>query len=207
MTDGPRLAVVDHGAGNLVSLSQALVRVGAHAEIVDRPDTLEDHDGILLPGVGSTGAVMEGIRTGDFTDALLTLDRPLLGICVGMQVLFETSEEDGAECLGLLEGTVERLRDAPTLPHIGWNDLSVTEPKPLFDGLTDPVVYFVHSFAPRPADPSVVTATATHGRPFVAAVGSGRIHGVQFHPERSGPTGLRILSRFAALCRESSRVA
>lgn len=202
MTARPRLGVVDHGAGNLVSISQGLERVGAEAVIVDSPTDLDSFDGVVLPGVGSTGAVMDGIRRHGFEAPLRALESPLLGICVGMQVLFDRSDEDDASCLGLLPGTVTRLVDAPTLPHIGWNDLELVGETDLFKGLDDPIVYFVHSYAPVPEDPGVVTAISRHGSPFTAAVRRGRVEGVQFHPERSGGTGLRILSRFVQRCRE-----
>ena len=203
----PSLAVIDHGAGNLVSISQALERVGADAVLVTSPAGLDGYDGVVLPGVGSTGSVMEGIESAGFTRALTESELPLLGICVGMQVLFDGSEEDGARCLGMIPGTVGRLVDAPTLPHIGWNDLTVEREGDLFDALSSPVVYFVHSYAPRPIDEQVVTATAEHGSRFVAAVSSGRAHGVQFHPERSGPEGLRILSRFVGRCTDGAHAA
>ena len=207
MTFRPRLAVVDHGAGNLVSISQALTRCGAEPEIVDEPSNLGTFDGVVLPGVGTTATVMAGIDSGGFTQVLRTLIRPLLGICVGMQVLFEGSDEDDSDCLGLLAGRVRRLEDAPSLPHIGWNDLEIRPRATLFEGLAHPVVYFVHSYAPVPDDESVVTATSNHGRDFVAAVATDSIFGVQFHPERSGPTGLRILSRFVAACEKAARAA
>lgn len=199
--DPARVAVVDHGAGNLVSISQALARCGAEAEIVSTPAGLAAYDGIVLPGVGATRTVMDGIEAGGFTRPLQTTDRPLLGICVGMQVLFEASEEDDAPCLGIIEGRVRRLEAAPSLPHIGWNDLKLRGEDPLFEGLVHPVVYFVHSYAPVPTRPEVVTATTEHGRSFVAAVRQGTVVGVQFHPERSGPAGLGILARFVASCR------
>lgn len=207
MSDRPRVAVVDHGAGNLVSISQGLERVGAEAVVADSADGLDDFDGIVLPGVGSTAVVMEGIRRHGFERPLRDLEAPLLGICVGMQVLFERSDEDDAACLGLIGGRVARLEDAPTLPHIGWNDLEVVGGTDLFEGLDDLVVYFVHSYAPVPDDPAVVTARSRHGKGFTAAVRQGRVEGVQFHPERSGTTGLRILARFVQRCRETSNVA
>lgn len=202
MTERPRLAVVDHGAGNLVSISQGLERIGAETVVVDSPGDLDAFDGVVLPGVGSTGAVMDGIRRHGFEKSLRESEAPLLGICVGMQVLFDRSDEDDAACLGLIPGTVTQLVGAPTLPHIGWNDLEVLGGTDLFEGVDQPVVYFVHSYAPVPEDPQVVTATSRHGSRFAAAVRLGRVEGVQFHPERSGGTGLRILSRFVQRCRE-----
>lgn len=194
----PRIAVIDHGAGNLISIARGLERVGADVAIATSPDHLADAAGIVLPGVGATATVMQGIRSGGFESALKEWPLPLLGICVGMQVLFEESREDGAVGLGLIEGTTERLQDAPTLPHIGWNVLD-TEPDPLFDGLgPSPEVYFVHSYAPLPSSDDVVVARSSHGRPFVAAVRRGHVAGTQFHPERSGPVGLTILGNFVA---------
>jgi glutamine amidotransferase len=203
----PRVAIIDHGAGNLVSISQALIRCGADTDIVTDLAGLDAADGVVLPGVGATGSVMAGIEAAGFTDYLGAPPVPLLGICVGMQVLFDGSDEDDTPCLGLLPGRVQRLEGAPSLPHIGWNDLEVSADATLFAGLLDPVVYFVHSFAPVPSDSGVVTATALHGRRFVAAVAAGKVFGVQFHPERSGPTGLRILARFVNACVEVEHAA
>ena len=202
------IAVVDHGAGNLVSIARGLERAGADARVVTDPDDLTDVDGMVLPGVGSMAAVMDGIRSGGFVGPLTETAVPLLGICVGMQVLFDESEEDGARGLGLISGVVRRLEDAPRLPHIGWNDLELRVTDPLLTGIgDDPTVYFVHSFAPAPDDPDVLMASATYGRSFTAAVRRGSIAGVQFHPERSGRNGLRILSNFVRACREASRAA
>ena len=194
----PLIAVIDHGAGNLISIARGLERVGADVRIATTPTDLDGAAGVVLPGVGATATVMNGIRSGGFEQVLKDWPYPLLGICVGMQVLFEVSREDGAVCLGLIEGTTERLEAAPTLPHIGWNVLD-TEPDPLFDGLDlSPEVYFVHSYAPVPTSADVVIARSFHGRPFVAAVRSGQVAGTQFHPERSGPVGLAMLGNFVA---------
>ncbi len=193
------IGVIDHGAGNLVSISQGLERVGASVRLASLPSDLDGCDAIVLPGVGSSGGVMEGIRSGGFETVIRKETRPLLGICVGMQVLFETSEEDGARCLGLIPGTIRRLNNAPRLPHIGWNEVEVVTSDPIFASCPNPVeMYFVHSFAPVPDDRSVVIATARHGDPFVAAVRSENLVGTQFHPERSSAAGLSILEGFVA---------
>lgn len=156
-------------------------------------------DGVILPGVGAARAVMAGIEASGFVEPLRSLPVPLLGICVGMQVLFDGSDEDDAPCLGLIGGRVRQLQDAPRLPHIGWNPVDVAEEDPLFRLLGErPEMYFVHSYAPVPDDPSVVIATATHGNRFVAAVRQGDASGTQFHPERSGEAGLRVLANFVA---------
>ena len=192
----PLIAVIDHGAGNLVSIARGLQRAGAEVRVVTSPSDLDGTDGIVLPGVGATATVMRGIRFAGFESALQSWSLPLLGICVGMQVLFERSDEDGAECLGLRAGTTKRLQNAPTLPHIGWNEIEAF-PDPLFQNLDDrPEVYFVHSYAPVPTSDDVVIARSAHGAPFVAAARSGRVAGTQFHPERSGEVGLSILANF-----------
>ena len=134
-------------------------------------------------------------------------DRPYLGICLGLQLLFEGSDEDGATTLGVLAGRTSRLQDAPTLPHIGWNQVVRTREHALFDGIPDGAdLYFVHSFAGVPAADSenVVIARTEHGRPFVSAVARSRLLGVQFHPERSGTDGLRLLANFVGLVREGA---
>jgi len=202
------IAVVDHGAGNLVSIAQGLRRSQARVIVTRNPADLEQADGVVLPGVGSTAAVMNGIDAAGFRPALRSLEVPLLGICVGMQVLFDTSEEDGADCLGLITGTVRRLTNAPRLPHIGWNDLTIDRPDPLLADLThDATVYFVHSFAPVPEDPSVVVARTNYGDDIVAAVRALDVAGVQFHPERSGENGLAILAAFVDQCEAANRAA
>jgi imidazole glycerol-phosphate synthase subunit HisH len=194
----PLIGVIDHGAGNLVSIGRGLQRSGADVRLAESPAGLAGVDGVVLPGVGATATVMAGIRHGGFEDVLRGLDVPLLGICVGMQVLFDRSTEDDAECLGLIPGQVERLCQAPTLPHIGWNEIEMN-PDPLFTGLADRAeVYFVHSYAPIPESPDIAVARAFHGSTFVAAVRQGTVAGTQFHPERSGNTGLRILENFVA---------
>ncbi len=202
-----RIAVIDHGAGNLVSIAQGLQDQGALVTIAVAPADLAGMDGIVLPGVGATGAAMDRIRAAGLDGPLKEWQGPLLGICVGLQLFFTTSEEDGGRALGLIPGSVRRLASAPRLPHIGWNDVQML-PDSIFTGIAaGSTFYFVHSFAPVPEDPGTVIATCDYGSEFVAAVRSGNRIGVQFHPERSGPVGLRILGSFVDECRGAANAA
>jgi len=203
----PLVAVVDYGAGNLVSIDQALTRVGARVVLVRSADGLAatTADALIVPGVGAAGPAMERLKEADLIEPIrrwIANDRPFLGICLGLQLLFDGSDEDGATTLGVLPGRAGRLVDAPTLPHIGWNQVERRRQHPLFKGITEAAdFYFVHSFAGAvaPDAAEVVLAETTHGRPFVSAVARGNLLGVQFHPERSGVDGLRLLGNFAAL--------
>ena len=196
------VAVVDHGAGNLVSITQGLQRAGAEATLAVEPHQIDGADGVVLPGVGTTGAAMERLNRVGFVESLVKWPGPLLGICVGLQLFFEGSAEDDSTCLGLLGGRVERLQETPRLPHIGWNDLLTNADDSLWRGLPPrPTFYFVHSYAPVPTDPGVVTAETRYGRRFCVAVRDGHRVGGQFHPERSGANGLKVLSNFLADCR------
>ncbi|MGD2052242.1 MAG: imidazole glycerol phosphate synthase subunit HisH [Acidimicrobiia bacterium] len=193
-----RIAVIDHGAGNLVSIAQGLRRAGAEVTVAASPAEIDGADGLVLPGVGTTGAAMERLEEAGFVEPLRRWDRPLLGICVGLQLFFDASDEDGSHALGLIPGAVRRLEGAPLLPHIGWNDVSLRD-DPLFAGIpSGSTFYFVHSFAPVPDDPGAVIGESVYGKPFVAAARSGTRVGVQFHPERSGDAGLRVLANFVA---------
>ena len=191
------VVVVDHGAGNLVSISQGLAASGARVEISSDPATIATAGGVVLPGVGATATVMGGIIDSGLEETLQSLQVPVLGICVGMQVLFDRSEEDGARGLGVIPGVVRRLEGTPRLPHIGWNDVDGSHP--LLIG-TDHTFYFVHSYAPFPDDPDVIVGFTDYEDVFVSAVASGNYYGVQFHPERSGSAGLRLLANFVSLC-------
>ncbi|HEX7345288.1 MAG TPA: imidazole glycerol phosphate synthase subunit HisH [Candidatus Limnocylindrales bacterium] len=200
-----KVAVIDYGAGNLVSIEQALTRVGAEVVIARDPRVLDDVGALVVPGVGAAGPAMRRLRRFGLLDPIrswLADDRPYLGICLGLQVLFDGSDEDGATTLGVIGGRTTALEDAPTLPHIGWNQVDRRREHPLFAGIADGAdFYFVHSYAGSPQDRSVTLATTTHGRPFVSAVARGRTFGVQFHPERSGQDGLRLLSNFVSIAR------
>lgn len=203
-----RIAVIDHGAGNLVSIARGLARCGADVTIATSPVGLREAAGVVLPGVGATGAAMDRLHTARLAESLQGWSRPLLGICVGLQLLFDRSEEHGgADCLGVVAGEVRRLRDAPLLPHIGWNDVR-TGDHPLFAGIPSGTpFYFCHSFAPMPDDPGVVVATTQYGGVFASAVAAGVVVGVQFHPERSGDAGLRLLGNFVTWSGELSSAA
>jgi len=202
-----RITVIDHGAGNLVSIAQGLRRAGAEVNVAATPGEIDRADGLVLPGVGTTGAAMERLKDAGFVTPLQRWDRPLLGICVGLQLFFDVSEEDGSHALGLIPGAVRRLEGAPLLPHIGWNDV-VLHDDPLFAGIpSGSTFYFVHSFAPVPDDPGVVIGESAYGKPFVAAARSGSRVGVQFHPERSADAGLRILANFVAMAGGDGDVA
>ena len=201
----PTIAVVDYGAGNLVSIDQALRTVGAAPLVVRDAGALDGADGLIVPGVGAAAPAMERLVAAGLVDPILdwvAADRPFLGICLGLQLLFEGSDEDGAETLGVLPGRTRRLAAAPTLPHIGWNQVERRRDHPLFRLVDDGAdFYFVHSYAGE-VDPSAadaVLATTTHGAAFVSAVARGSLLGVQFHPERSGRDGLTLLGNFAAL--------
>ena len=203
-----RIAVVDHGAGNLVSIAQGLEHAGASVSIAIGPDDLLGVDGVVLPGVGSVAAAWDRLVAQGLVDPLRSLQVPLLGVCVGLQLLFEGSEEDDGGGLGLIAGRVRRLEDTPRLPHIGWNDLEVVGVEPLLAGVAGgETFYFVHSYAPFPSDPETILATTSYGHQFAAVVRRGDVVGVQFHPERSGPAGLRVLANFVGSCRSRVRAA
>jgi glutamine amidotransferase len=206
---GVAVAVVDYGASNMVSVGDALAAAGADVRLATRPRELVGAALVVVPGVGASGPAMRALRRRGLDVAIreaLDDGATFLGICLGMQLLFERSEEDDAEGLGLLRGTVRALPDAPRLPHIGWNQLVLTRPHPLTDGLVDGTpAYFVHSFAPVPEDAGSVIATTEHGGTFASAVASGRLLGVQFHPERSGADGLRLLANAVAFAAAAAK--
>ena len=185
------VVLADYGAGNVRSVCSALARAGADPAVADDPAQLLGAPLVVVAGVGNVASAAAGL--GVLADALrerAAAGRPLLGICVGMQLLFERSEEGGSG-LGLLRGSVSRLR-ARTVPHMGWNTLAACRPSTLLAGVDGADVYFAHSYAAEPED-DVATALVDHGGAIVAAVESGPLAGVQFHPERSGAAGARVL--------------
>jgi imidazole glycerol phosphate synthase glutamine amidotransferase subunit len=207
MTARPRIAVVDYGAGNLVSIDQALRTVGAEVAVVHDGEGLRGADAVIVPGVGAAAPAMSRLARHDLADPLrawIADDRPYLGICLGLQLLFDGSDEDGSTTLGVVAGRTVRLENAPTLPHIGWNQVERRRPHPLFDGIApDADFYFVHSYAGAvdAADDDLILATTDHGGRFASAVARGALVGVQFHPERSGDDGLRLLANFVDFVR------
>jgi glutamine amidotransferase len=209
--DAPRIAVVDYGAGNLVSIEQGLTASGADVVIARDVTSFEAADAIVVPGVGAAAPAMRRLHDAGLVEPILgwiAADRPFLGVCLGLQLLFETSDEDGAQTFGVMRGRTARLEEAPTLPHIGWNQVERRREHPLFDGIADAAdFYFVHSYAGTPADTDgdVVLAETEHGGRFVSAVARGNLLGVQFHPERSGDDGMRLLANFVSLVRAGGR--
>lgn len=202
--NGGDLALIDAGGANLGSVMYALRRIGAAPRLVRDADALGTPERIILPGVGAAAPSMALLRARGLDAALRASEAPLLGVCVGLQLLFEGSEEGDVDCLGLLPGRVRKLAGGPGLriPHMGWNTLRFRAPaSPLLAGIDDGAhAYFVHSFA-VPADEAgdVVLADTDHGARFAAVVGQGRRFGAQFHPERSSATGLRLLDNFLKL--------
>ena len=198
-----RVAVVDYGAGNLISIRNALRLLGAEVSVAEAPDQLEDAEVILVPGVGASEAAMGRLRRQGLVGPIIERVNAgtwFVGVCLGMQLLFERSDEDGAQMLGLLEGDVKMIQDAPSLPHIGWNTLEVTREHPVLEGLADGTsAYFVHSYVPVPADTGVTIAETEHGSRFTSLVARDRIVGFQFHPERSGADGIAMLRNTLAL--------
>jgi imidazole glycerol-phosphate synthase subunit HisH len=202
----PTIGVVDYGMGNRRSVEKALERTGARAVVTSDHAALRDADGLVLPGVGSFPRAMENLRSLGLDELLrerLGEGVPLLGLCLGLQLAFEGStEHGGAEGLGILPGTVDRVpAEGLKLPHIGWSRVEWSTASPLTDGLADGAAFYhVHSFAPRPAAEGDVLGVAEYGARFVTAVARPPFYGVQFHPEKSSAQGLALLANFAALC-------
>lgn len=202
----PVAGILDYGRGNLRSVEKALEQAGFSPRIFDAPFDSKTCQALVLPGVGSFGDCSRSLRQRGLTPLLLdwlTADRPFLGICLGYQILFESSEESPEDAgLGFLRGTVRRFsRQAGNkIPHMGWNTIATREGQPLFTGLPDePHVYFVHSFRPEPTDAEWISSTTEYCGEFAASIGRGNVHAVQFHPEKSQRIGLRILRNFHSL--------
>ncbi len=194
------IAVVDYGLGNLGSVTKAFRHVGAHVELTGDPTRLSRAEALVLPGDGAFGATMDEIRRRGLAEVLVEVaaaGTPILGICIGMQVLFEESEEHGTHAgFGFLRGRVRRFDGPLPVPHMGWNRLRAARPHPVLAGLGPAdYVYFVHSYYAE-ADSDDVLASSDYGREFPAVVGRGNVLGMQFHPEKSQATGLRLVEGF-----------
>ncbi|HEY0861164.1 MAG TPA: imidazole glycerol phosphate synthase subunit HisH [Pseudoxanthomonas sp.] len=192
-----KVVLVDAGGSNIGSVRYALQRLGVDAELTGDAATIRAADRVILPGVGAAAVCMARLRDLDLVEVLRTLDRPLLGVCVGVQLLFAHSEEEDTPCLGLLPGSVRKLRAAPGIrvPHMGWNTLQRRRGGSLVEGIADgDHAYFVHSYAAAVDDDCL--CSSEHGQRFAAVVQRGNVAGAQFHPERSGAVGARLLKNF-----------
>jgi len=200
------IQIIDYGMGNLRSVQKAFETLGHPAAICTDPDALRSADKVVLPGVGAFRDAIQQIRLHGFVEPICEYaarDRPFLGICLGLQLLFDLSYEDGEYAgLGIVPGKVLRFESQPGLkiPHMGWNALEVAAANPLLDGLPSGAhVYFVHSYFVQPQDESVISTRTFHGRPFVSMIARGNLFATQFHPEKSQQVGLRLLENFAGL--------
>ena len=201
-----RVAVLDYGIGNLRSAQKALEHVGADAVLTDDPQVAASADAVVLPGVGAFGACMDALRASGLEPAVraaVASGRPFIGICVGMQMLFDSSDEDpGATGLGIIPGRVQFIPEGVTRPQMQWNRLNVTSEDPMFAGLGDaPWMYFVHSLHGVPYDPADVVATVRYGTDLNVAFRRGNVFAVQFHPEKSASAGLALLANFVGAAR------
>ena len=197
------IAIVDYRAGNLTSVLRAVRHIGYEAEITDDPEKVRTASRVIFPGVGAAGETMSNLRKlaldGVLRDDVFRAGKPLLGICIGVQVIFERSQENGTDCLGLLPGEVRRFRPRPGLkiPQIGWNSVRFLRAHPILQGVPDGAeFYFVNSYYPEPAREEMVFGVTEYGREFASVVASENLVATQFHLEKSGRVGLRMLDNF-----------
>ena len=207
-----KLVIIDYDASNLHSVRKALEALGHHPIVSNEPSIVAGADALVLPGVGAAGDAMRHLRELGLVSVLRQFaadGKPFFGVCVGMQLLFESSEEDGViDCLGLLPGRVRRIPAGPKVPHMGWNSVRLRRQHPIFDRIPDDsFFYFVHSYYPEPADPDLVLGETEHGLRFASAVARGNLVGVQFHPEKSGDLGLRLYDNFVRLSQSAAAPA
>ncbi|MEF3312746.1 imidazole glycerol phosphate synthase subunit HisH [Paenibacillus sp. GYB004] len=199
------IAIIDYGMGNLHSVSKAVERLGFEAVVTSDPEVILSASGAVLPGVGAFGDAMDNLRETGLKETVLEYaasGKPLLGICLGMQLLFAESEEHGQHNgLNLLPGKVVRFRGPYKVPHMGWNRLSFRRSSPLLEGLEEGHVYFVHSYHVIPEETNDLLATTDYYQAVTAIVGRGNVYGMQFHPEKSSDLGMKLLERFLKLCR------
>jgi imidazole glycerol-phosphate synthase subunit HisH len=210
-----KIAVIDYDMGNLHSACKGLALAGAEPHITDLAADLATADALVLPGDGAFDPAMRHLRSRDLVQPIqdaIASGKPFLGICLGLQLLFDYSDEGQAAGLGIIPGQIKKFKKEPTIaiPHMGWNQLTLTQPdQPLWQGIqTGDWVYFVHSYYAEPTDPTVIAATTTHGTQTVtAAIARDNIMAMQYHPEKSAPAGLKMLSNFVALVQAQTPVA
>jgi glutamine amidotransferase len=196
-----KLVIVDYGAGNLHSVARAVQHNGVRPLITSTPRYLDEADALIVPGVGAAEDTMANLRSHKLVNPIreyIASGRPFLGVCMGQQALFDLSLEGGEhECLGVLHGKIVRLPEGEKVPHMGWNQVHVTRPHPIFDGIPDnSYFYFVHSYVPQPDDPAVVIGETTYGVTFASVVAKDNVVATQFHPEKSGAMGLQMYGNF-----------
>ncbi len=196
-----KVVIVDYGAGNLRSVARAVARAGYDPLISSRPQDVDAADALILPGVGAAADTMRNLRQRGLVDPVrrfIDSGRPFLGVCMGLQALLDISEEGGEhECLGVISGRVKRLPQGLKVPHMGWNRVRQVQPHPIFEGVEDGAYfYFVHSYYPAPADPSLVIGETEYGITFPSVVARDNLVATQFHPEKSGQAGLRLYANF-----------
>jgi glutamine amidotransferase len=203
---GLRLVVIDYGAGNLRSVAKALERLGVTPLVSGEPQDVSGADALVLPGQGACDTTMRALDQRGLTGVLRqTISRgvPYLGICLGLQLLFDSSEEGDVTCLGIIPGRVRRLPPGLKIPHMGWNTVHFGTEHPVFAGLPqDSHFYFVHSYYVDPASPETVAGTTSYGLPFCSAVAQGNLAATQFHPEKSSAWGLKIYENFVAFAQQ-----
>jgi glutamine amidotransferase len=203
------IAIVDYGVGNLRSVQRAFEHVGAEVVVTAHRETIESASAVVLPGVGAFGKAMSNLKRAGLTDVIrqvIAQGRPFLGICLGLQLLFEESEEMGQHTgLGVFGGQVKRFEVGLKVPQIGWNRIHIQRASPLLEGVAGgSYAYFVHSYYVAPTDPEIVLATTDYEMDYASIVGQDNVFGIQFHPEKSQAVGLRILRNFTALIAGSS---
>ena len=207
------VVIVDYGAGNLRSVARAVARAGVEPEVTAVPRAIEQARALILPGVGAAADTMRNLREGGLDGPIrdyIASGRPFLGVCMGMQALFEVSEEEGEHaCLGVFGGRIVRFPQGTKVPHMGWNTVRRRFNHPVFEGIPqDSYFYFVHSYYPQPADDSIIVGETEYlGLKFASAVGRDNVLATQFHPEKSGPWGLKLYENFLRLARERGSIA
>jgi glutamine amidotransferase len=195
------ITIIDYGAGNIKSIANSVAALGYRVKVTSSPHDVAAADVLILPGVGAAADTMKSLKSLRITDALTEYvagDRPFLGICIGLQVLFDRTEENGGhDCLGIVHGEVCRLRAVNKIPHMGWNQVRQCSDHPVFEGIPDgSYFYFVHSYYPVPEDKAIIAGETDYGISFCSVIARKGLVATQFHPEKSGDTGLRFLKNF-----------